>query len=199
MTPLRFSSPPDGASCQAVWRVSFQGKLVTLQEPQALMMGCGQSGANAPQEPQVQRDSAKQSQVEPNQIDLKIAELQRCKLQIGERSEVECHEPQEDLPNFDSWTHQLDSTDMNALKSGHSVPFNQWAHHQKAKKTAKSLVELVEDPSALKRAINMRRMDLEEVISYKAASGLNSIPFDKRHFEGPSRKTKPRKPCMEML
>ena len=75
--------------------------------------------------------------VGPNEIDVKIAELQRCKLQIGERhaaeftsngfffgavwcchwpipqdiprcwgSEVECREPQEDLPNYDSWTHQ---------------------------------------------------------------------------------------------
>lgn len=164
-------------------------------------MGCGQSGANVVQEPQVvHRDSAKESQVGPNQIDVKIVELQRCKLQIGERSEVECHEPQEDLPNYDSWTHQLDSTDMNALKNGHSVPFNQWADNKNAKKTAKSLVELVEDPSALKRAINMRRMELEEVISYKAASTLNSIPCDKldKRLEG-MKKTQPRKKDITML
>ena len=112
---------------------------------------------------------------------------------------------------------QLDSTDLNALKDGRALPFNQllgspgklasahsaaknwggriirrqrrlpnpWvklsdeafnshsqhlflAHHWKVYEKNSTTpctvaVELVEDPSALKRAINMRRMDLEDM------------------------------------
>ena len=82
----------------------------------------------------------------------------------------------------------MDSTDLQALKEGHALPMNQSAHHHLVKKTHKSLVELVEDPSSLKRAVKMRRMELEEVTGYKAAMSLNGIP------ENEKKKSEPKAP-----
>ena len=133
----------------------------------------------------------------------KIAELEKCMLQIGERSESECDPPQVQM-DFDSWKHKVDSADVQAMKEGHVLPMNRSAHHHYVKKTHKSLVELVEDPSALKRAIKMRRMELEEVVNYKAASSLNAIP-DEDKFKGNNPKRSqvegevPRKSRLEML
>eukprot|EP00435_Cladocopium_sp_Y103_P070790 s104_g36.t1 len=124
-------------------------------------MGCGQSAAVAEETKKMKPSEHRLRIVDQNEVDAQIAKLQKCKLQIGERSELECHDGVEQVQSFNSWVHQLDSTDMATMKDGRALPINQWAHHQKANKTAKSLVKLMEDPSALKRAIKLKRRRLE--------------------------------------
>eukprot|EP00438_Fugacium_kawagutii_P002684 Skav218893 [mRNA] locus=scaffold328:180710:185357:+ [translate_table: standard] len=116
------------------------------------------------------------------QVDLKLAQLEKCMIQIGERFTAAF----------------VDEADVQAMKEGHVLPMNRSAHNHFVKKTHKSLVELVEDPSALKRAIKMRRMELEEVANYRAATSLNAVP-DEDKFKSESVPEPKRKPRMEML
>ncbi|CAK9117212.1 unnamed protein product, partial [Durusdinium trenchii] len=121
------------------------------------------------------KESAKDKDPKEAGVDEKIAELNKCKIQIGERSEAECAPPEVQL-DFDSWKHEVDSADLKNMKAGHVLPVNKAAQQYFNKKTQKSLIELVEDPSSLKKSVNMRRMEMEEVASYCAASSLNGIP-----------------------
>lgn len=172
-------------------------------------MGCSQSTAGVsevesktqePQAPWPTSHGFGPAKVDHNRVDEKIAELEKCMIQIGERSESECAPPQVQL-DFDSWKHKVDAADVQAMKEGHVLPMNRSAHNHFVKKTHKSLVELVEDPSALKRAIKMRRMELEEVVAYTRASSLNAIPDDDKFKSQESSDVPPerRKRHMEML
>ncbi|CAK9117100.1 unnamed protein product [Durusdinium trenchii] len=139
-------------------------------------MGCSSSGI--PQEkpkPAGPRDHTHGiGTCEQIAIAEKLSELNKCMIQIGDRSEAECDAPQQQQ-DFDSWKHQIDASDVEALTEGQTLPMSQWADVQKAKKMNKSLIELVEDPSALKKAVKKRRMALEEVATYR-----NQLPEKER-------------------
>ncbi|CAE7202101.1 drkB [Symbiodinium sp. CCMP2456] len=102
----------------------------------------------------------------------KLADLRRCVLQVGDNRMVECDEPsvQQD---YNSWKHEVDAQDLKALKEGHAVPVNRTADQHLAKKMKSSLSELTEDPSKLKRAVQLRRMDREEIAAYRNVLSLN--------------------------
>eukprot|EP00435_Cladocopium_sp_Y103_P069746 s104_g33.t2 len=114
-------------------------------------------GGFEPQAPRPTSHGFGPAKASHNSVNEKIAELEKCMIQIG--SESECAPPQVQL-DFDSWKHKVDAADVQAMKEGHVLPMNRSAHNHFVKKTHKSLVELVEDPSALKRAIKMRRMEI---------------------------------------
>ena len=47
------------------------------------------------------------------------------KRSCSEGTEEQCQGPRCDMPDFDSWTHQMDSADVKAIKDGHGMPINQ--------------------------------------------------------------------------
>ncbi|OLP89535.1 hypothetical protein AK812_SmicGene28980 [Symbiodinium microadriaticum] len=108
----------------------------------------------------------------------KLADLRRCVLQVGDNRMVECDEPsvQQD---YNSWKHEVDAQDLKALKEGHAVPVNRTADQHLAKKMKSSLSELTEDPSKLKRAVQLRRMDREEIAAYRNVLSLNGVEGSK--------------------
>ncbi|CAK9117102.1 unnamed protein product [Durusdinium trenchii] len=106
-------------------------------------MGCSSSGI--PQEkpkPAGPRDHTHGiGTCEQIAIAEKLSELNKCMIQIGDRSEAECDAPQQQQ-DFDSWKHQIDASDVEALTEGQTLPMSQWADVQKAKKMNKSLSTL---------------------------------------------------------
>eukprot|EP00913_Durusdinium_trenchii_P027325 g25635.t1 len=57
------------------------------------------------------KESAKDKDPKEAGVDEKIAELNKCKIQIGERSEAECAPPEVQL-DFDSWKHEVGMIDI---------------------------------------------------------------------------------------
>jgi len=108
----------------------------------------------------------------------KLEDFRRCILQVGDNRMVECDEPsvQQD---YNSWKHEVDAQDLKALKEGHAVPVNRTADQHLAKKMKSSLSELTEDPSKLKRAVQLRRMDREEIAAYRNVLSLNGVEGSK--------------------
>ena len=85
-------------------------------------------------------------------------------LQVEDRFHFECDEPPL-FQHYDSWRHELDSYDQNAVENGHGMPINKTAHLQLAKEMKNAVLELLKDPSALEHTVSSRRQLKEEMTS----------------------------------
>ncbi|CAK9056411.1 unnamed protein product [Durusdinium trenchii] len=140
-------------------------------------MGCASSRVTGVLPSQALEPCWIQKEIEVSDIHLQemAGEVNKCIVQFGDRAEAECTEPIGQT-DYDSWKHQMDSTDMKALKAGFPLPMNKLANDVKAKKMNTCLLKLVDDPSALQKAVKIRRMELEDVKAYHAVASLHSQP-----------------------
>jgi len=109
-----------------------------------------------------------------NSLEEKLMELQKSRLQIEERCEVECKPPQGQR-DYNSFEHQLDSFDRQALADGLPLPVNGYADRKLAIRMNDELSQFLEDPGTLQRSINMKRMNLEDVENFCAMSSLGGV------------------------
>ncbi|CAJ1432117.1 unnamed protein product [Effrenium voratum] len=135
-------------------------------------MGCGQGKIEVVQAAEPARANAFDS-LNSKQMSIKsLADSDKCVIQIGDRSEVEVEAPAAHR-DYDSWKHQVDETDLSALRRGHALPMNREAHFMLQNKIIASLSAIERDPAQLKRAIKLRRMDKEEIAAYARVAALN--------------------------